>query len=948
VSDQQGSRMTSRGGRLLLMILAGALAALGGISLYRHAAHEPADLGLTAVSGAGRLEVAPGGPAEAAGVRSGDILIALGGEPFRGPFEWNRRLLESPPPAPVMVEVARGSEVHTFPVIYRRAGGNIYYYLALVGFFFLTTAAVAALRPAWGPLTWRYFIFSASIFSLLAVSDLPAGTTMDWILFVVDRLGRLSFAPLFYLLASAIARRQPQRRALGSLSLWAPPALLGLAGLLIAAGAARGTLRDPLLLWTLKDRAELLAAALYATAGLAVLARAMTRESISHRRYLLRWALWGSLAGFAPIVVLYLIPAGLGVALPWWAELSALSLVLLPVTLSSTLFRFRQGDLELYFKRAFSSLSVFFLTIAAFEAASVLLDKVGGAYLNLSDGLRTVLAAFTACLLYPEIKKMTFQAIDRLVYGGRYSFRKTLLSFGRELNSELDLTTLVEKFDSRVRETLDLSTALVLVRDDRNGVLRSVREDGLAVPVHSPLVERIRGVSYLLLEELLHAPDAERLEGLRSRGVQYLFPMKVEGEVRAVLATGSRRGGESLGTEDVELLVALCGHAAIAIESARLFAALKGKVEEVECLRRYNENILESSRIGILVVGADGAIQALNRALVDIYGATREEAVGRKLSEVFPLPLVRQLARPAADAVSPDKTRSLYRYSLTDRRGRRILVNITLSQLAAPGARHSQRDLGEEEGDGTVITFDDVTEQVRMEERLQRQDRLASIGLLAAGVAHEVNTPLTGISSYTQMLLAELDPSDPRVEVLKKMERQTFRAANIVHSLLNFTRDGSSGVEMIRVGDLVEESLALFEPQLRGGKVKVEKRIEESLPMLPGNRGKLQQVLLNLLLNARDAIPESGTIRINAQHRAGRLVLEVHDDGEGIAEEDLGKIFDPFFTTKPRGRGTGLGLSLSYTIVQEHRGEISVESRRGQGTLFTVDLPFEGRDAVHA
>jgi hypothetical protein len=470
--------------------------------------------------------------------------------------------------------------------------------------------------------------------------------------------------------------------------------------------------------------------------------------------------------------------------------------------------------------------------------------------------------------------------------------------------------------------------------------------------VDSPLVERIRAVSYLLLEDLLHAPGADKLEGLRARGIQYLFPMKVEGEVRAVLATGSRRGGESLGREDVELLVALCGHAASALESARLFAALKGKVEEVESLRRYNENILESSRIGILVVGADGSIQALNRALVDIYGASREEAVGRKLGEVFPLPLVRQLARPVADAGNADRTRSLYRYPLTDRRGRRIVVNITLSQLAAPSAREVsgrvRADFSDGEGEGNVITFDEVTDQVRMEERLQRQDRLASIGLLAAGVAHEVNTPLTGISSYTQMLLSDLDPSDPRVEVLKKMERQTFRAASIVHSLLNFTRDGSSGVEMIRVGDLVGESLALFEPQLRGGRIRIEKHVEEGLPMLPGNRGKLQQVLLNLLLNARDAIPESGTIRVAALRRGERLVLEVGDDGEGIAEEDLGKIFDPFFTTKPRGRGTGLGLSLSYTIVQEHRGEMSVESRRGGGTVFTVDLPFEGRDAVHA
>src|SRR5262249_14843142 len=131
-------------------------------------------------------------------------------------------------------------------------------------------------------------------------------------------------------------------------------------------------------------------------------------------------------------------------------------------------------------------------------------------------------------------------------------------------------------------------------------------------------------------------------------------------------------------------------------------------------------------------------------------------------------------------------------------------------------------------------------------------------------------------------------------------------------------------------------------------KIRIDTRIEEGLPSLRGHRGKLQQVVLNLLLNARDAITGTGSIQVSASARGGRLILEIADDGEGSAEEDIGKIFAPFVTTKPRGRGTGLGLSLSYTIVQEHKGEISVESRRGEGAVFTVSLPFEGRDAVHA
>jgi signal transduction histidine kinase len=185
----------------------------------------------------------------------------------------------------------------------------------------------------------------------------------------------------------------------------------------------------------------------------------------------------------------------------------------------------------------------------------------------------------------------------------------------------------------------------------------------------------------------------------------------------------------------------------------------------------------------------------------------------------------------------------------------------------------------------------------------------------------------------------ELPPSDPRSEILRKIERQTFRAASIVHNLLNFTRDGAGVAEMIRVRDLVDESVALFEPQLRGRNVQLETAVEEGLPPVRGERGKLQQVLLNLLANARDAVEGGGRISVRTGHAGERVFLEVSDDGVGIAEEDLRRIFDPFFTTKGRGKGTGLGLSISYGIVREHDGAMQVESVPGEFTRFRVELP---------
>jgi hypothetical protein len=237
------------------------------------------------------------------------------------------------------------------------------------------------------------------------------------------------------------------------------------------------------------------------------------------------------------------------------------------------------------------------------------------------------------------------------------------------------------------------------------------------------------------------------------------------------------------------------------------------------------------------------------------------------------------------------------------------------------------------------VTFDDVTERVKLEEQVLRQERLASVGLLAAGVAHEINTPLTGISSYAQMLLEELDAEDPRRLVLEKIETQTRRAAGITSSLLNLARPEQTAPEALDINSIIEDVLQLFSPQIRGRNVRLEVDLDDELPDIPGHKGKLQQVLLNLLINARDAVGEDGSIAIASYGRGGLAIVEVTDDGVGIAEDDLPRIFDPFFTTKKRGEGTGLGLSITYGIVQELKGDIQVESDPGKRTCFRVELP---------
>jgi hypothetical protein len=253
-----------------------------------------------------------------------------------------------------------------------------------------------------------------------------------------------------------------------------------------------------------------------------------------------------------------------------------------------------------------------------------------------------------------------------------------------------------------------------------------------------------------------------------------------------------------------------------------------------------------------------------------------------------------------------------------------------------------------------VLVVHDISERVAMENALREKDRLAALGMLAAGVAHEVNTPITGISSYAQMLLEETEPSDPHYEILKKVERQTFRAARIVNNLLEFARRRQNEPKPVPLAPLVSECLDLLGDRMgkRGIQVAWEPPAEAVEVM--GCDGEIQQVVTNLVMNAIDAMCEKGDkdggcpgarLAVSLETAGPLAVLRVRDSGPGIPPEKLEMIFQPFYSTKLNRGGTGLGLSISYDIVRRHGGDLRVESRPGEGACFIVELPRYDRTA---
>ena len=358
---------------------------------------------------------------------------------------------------------------------------------------------------------------------------------------------------------------------------------------------------------------------------------------------------------------------------------------------------------------------------------------------------------------------------------------------------------------------------------------------------------------------------------------------------------------------------------------------------QLEAQRREVRAILDGLRDGVVALDRRRRVVGWNRVMTERFGLSEAQAHGQPITRILPQLRDGGRAEPAGSRATGDPAERVVHVGPT---GEPMILNIRASPVANDGGDHDA---------AAVLLIEDATERVALEQAARRAETLAAIGALATGIAHEINNPIGIATARIELMLEDADGLGlaPSVrEDLGVVRQQLLRAARVARGLLSLTRRGSGRTVEVDLNTVVQETLLLVGRQVRDEGIRLTSRLAPDLPSVPGDSSQLAQALLSLVDNAREAITPPGEIAVETgpdPERSGWIYLRVRDTGRGIPPERHQAIFDPLYTTKPAG--TGLGLAVTAAIVREHGGEISVESRDGEGTTFTVRLPSGRPDA---
>ncbi len=892
-------------------LLTAALLVLGGLNIEQKRQWIAPDDGVSWIQGSGGIQarlIVKDGPAEKAGIQKGDFLSAINSRPVLNDRHVTQILYELGIWSKATYTVERNGSTFETTVVVAPPEKRLAWQrpLEIIGSLYLLVGIFVLIRRSRAPQAVHFYYVCLISFVFYVFDYTGKFNGFDWTIYWVNLAAYLALPPLFlhFCLKFPMEKSWLKLKPGIIACIYAP----GLALFLAWTGFISGILDfipSPLVLRSLLENLNDFHLGFYFVLSAGVLAYTYRTVQVPELRQQMKWVTRGTALAVLPYFLLQSVPRLVGIESDVSLELAVYPLVLIPVSFGYAIHRYRLMDVDIIFKRGVTYTLATASILGVYATFVVLVGELLGSGFEALGVVARVVAMIVAAVLFAPIKDRFQVWLDKFFYRGRYDVRQTLIDFGRTLNSEVRLDSLLDRIVDRLGRALLVSRAAVFLENPLDpSRFIPARSTGLTIPGNADFSFLKSSIDrpYILFETDLH-------------GLNYFVPCRAKDRVIAYIGLGRTQNGDYLTSEDLELLETVSDYVGIALENAQLYQSLEQKASEYQSLKDFSENIIESINVGVVVEDVDGRIVGWNRALERLTGLHRNAALRRRTELLIPKDFLQRLS----------EHKHLYRQQWNG-----LMVNFSATSLVDKSGLTR----------GTLIIIDDITGRVRLEDQLIQNEKLTSIGLLAAGVAHEVNTPLAVISNYSQMLRKEISSEDPRYKLLDKITKQTFRASEIVNGLLNFSRTSATEFAEIDIHQIINETLSLLDHQFKAARIMVERRLDAEYPITFGNAGQLQQVFLNLFVNARDAMADGGVLEIGTKSFESKIEVTVLDTGTGISHENIKKIYDPFFTTKAVGKGTGLGLSVSYGIVQEHAGNISVESAPGRGTSFKLEFPL--------
>jgi len=543
------------------------------------------------------------------------------------------------------------------------------------------------------------------------------------------------------------------------------------------------------------------------------------------------------------------------------------------------------------------------------------------------------------------IAPKTSKKINEVSFSERSREKHLELRFISELSRSLVDTvhpkkTALKVVDALLKQTQALACALIVELDNFGLISCAIDQCGSEL---EDLLRRERfrqwikplppQVSYWTDEKedfLLNIDDSKR---------EYISPLHIANEVKGALIVAFR-AQDDLTELDCSLIDAVTQVAAVSLNlSAHYINAIDASVTQTkEENQRFIESILDALPVSLYVVDREYKIVAWNKNReIGLQGVPKDEVIGRKIFEVLSRYPEKELWLELERVFRTGKIQRQEQKTVDqDGNTKHWLIS-----------KVPMRDPKTGEVTHVIAIGEDITARVEAIHAIARAEKLAAVGRLAAGVVHEINNPLATIAACAESLenrvkegaFQNLPEIEDFCEYLSLIRSEAFRCKTITNNLLDFSRSRPVNRMPIDVNFVIKSSAKLIEHQKRSERISIHLDLQENLPLINADEGQIQQAVIALATNAIDAMPSGGRLTFRTFSQSNRVVIEVQDTGCGIPPEDLPKIFEPFFTTKGLGKGTGLGLAVCYGIVTEHKGRLTVRSKVGEGSTFTMSFP---------